>query len=423
MTTDHDTSSDGRANTSRPERLNVLYVCHRFPFPPKRGGKIRPFNMIRHLSDQGHRVTVASLTRSDQEQREGQGLENHCAEILSARVNESAAKARTWAYLPSLTPSSMGYFRSDSLARQIREAASRQSFDLIMVHCSSVAQYVTDIEGTVKILDYGDMDSQKWLTYSRHTRFPMSVGYGLEGWKLERAERALARQFDVCTCTTRAEWQTLESYATGVATDWFPNGVDTGYFAPSPESYDPDTVCFVGRMDYFPNQQAMFEFCANVLPRLRERRPTVKLLIVGADPSPKVRALAKLPGVEVTGSVPDVRPYVCGAALTVAPLLIARGTQNKMLESMAMGVPVVASGEAAGGVDAVPEEHLLTASDAEGYTLQILRLLEAPDLRERMSIAGRERMLSNHDWAGSMARLDGIIDRALSAVLGPSMAA
>ncbi len=151
-------------------------------------------------------------------------------------------------------------------------------------------------------------------------------------------------------------------------TDWFPNGVDGEYFAPSDEHYDPDTIAFVGRMDYYPNQECMFDFCATTLPLLRARRPGLKLLIVGADPSPAVRRLERHAGVTVTGSVPDVRPYLRRSALMVAPLNIARGTQNKILEAMAMGIPVVTSRIAAGGVDASAPEHFLVASAPDEYT-------------------------------------------------------
>jgi glycosyltransferase involved in cell wall biosynthesis len=157
----------------------------------------------------------------------------------------------------------------------------------------------------------------------------------------------------------------------------------------------------------------MFDFCTSVLPRLRAQRPAIKLQIVGADPSPAVRKLGDLAGVSVTGSVADVRPYVAGAALTVAPLRIARGTQNKILEAMAMGVPVVCSDVAAGGVDAVTDEHLLAATGPEETCGAILRVLESSAERERLSRAGRARVLSHHAWPSSMRRLDGIIDRCL----------
>ena len=393
--------------------MNILYVCHRFPFPPKRGGKIRPFNMIRHLQ-QNHRVTVCSLARSAAEGEEGRGIAPHCTHFEMAQVSNPVQALRMVARLPLTTPSSMGFFWSPELKQKIDALLAREKFDLIFVHCSSVAQYVEDVQGIPKILDFGDMDSQKWLEYVHYKPFPLSLGYALEGRKMERAEKRLARKFDLCTATTRAEWQTLEDSQTGAATDWFPNGVDADFFKPDGEGYDADTLSFIGRMDYYPNQEAMFRFCAEVWPRLREKRAQMKLLIVGADPIPAVKKLGELPGVTVTGSVPDVRPFVLRSAAMVAPLKIARGTQNKILEAMAMGVPVVSSRTAAGGVDAVAGEHLLVADTADEYVAAILRICDDAGERARLAEQGRARMLSHHAWPESMRRLDAIIERCVT---------
>jgi len=392
--------------------VKILYLCHRFPYPPKRGGKIRPFNMIRHLA-QHHEVTVCSLARSPQEAEEARGIAPYCKRFEIALVDDRIQALRMVARLPTPAPSSFGFFRSASLARTIDGLLAAEKFDLIFVHCSSVAPYVSRHRGTPKILDFGDMDSQKWLEYARSKPFPLNAGYWLEGRKLVAEERRLARQFDLCTATTRAEWQTLEGYGTGTPSDWFPNGVDSDFFAPSAQPHEPETICFVGRMDYYPNQDSMFDFCANTLPLLRQRRPGIKLLIVGADPSAKVRRLAEIPGVTVTGSVADVRPYVHRAALMVAPLNIARGTQNKILEAMAMGVPVVASRIAAGGVDALDGEHLLTADNPQQFGEAVEQILRDSGERARLAAAGRERMLSNHSWKHSLRRLDGIIGSCL----------
>ncbi len=392
--------------------MNILYVCHRFPYPPKRGGKIRPFNMIRHLQAVGHQVTVCSLVRSEAEAEEGRGIAPHCTAFEMGRVNEPVQWARMIARLPLLTPSSMGYFYSRELAAKVRRLLATQRWDLIFVHCSSVAQYVEHVTEVPKILDFGDMDSQKWLEYANYKPLPLSLGYTLEGRKMQRAEKRLAKRFDLCTATTRAEWQTLDGYATGAATDWFPNGVDADFFCPTDGAYDADTISFIGRMDYYPNQECMARFCREVWPLLKAKRPTMKLLIVGADPSPAMRALGELPGVTVTGSVPDVRPFIRGSALMVAPLAIARGTQNKILEAMAMGVPVVTSSAAAGGVDAEAEQHFLVADSAADIARAVLRIVESPAERARLATAGRARMLSHHAWPHSMQRLDAIIENA-----------
>ena len=245
--------------------MKILYICHRFPYPPQRGGKIRPFNMIRHFG-RSHEVTVCSLVRSDAEESEGAGIGAYCAHYEMARVHNSVQTLRMWARLPTPAPSSFGFFYSDKLAGRIRKVVARDRFDLVFVHCSSVARYVEQVRDVPKILDFGDMDSQKWREYAKSRHFPLSVGYRFEAWKLLREETRLARRFDFCTATTRAEWETLESLESGTPTDWFPNGVDSEYFAPSDAPYDPDRMVFVGRMDYFPNQQCMLEFCANVMP-------------------------------------------------------------------------------------------------------------------------------------------------------------
>ena len=398
--------------------MNILYICHRFPYPPKRGGKIRPFNMISHLGRQGHKVWVCSLVRGDVEASETAGIEQHCHHHFMAQVDNRVQTLRMVARLPLTTPSSMGFFYSSKLKAHIDQLLAREKFDLIFVHCSSVAQYVADVRGIPKLLDYGDMDSQKWLTYTRFKPFPLNLGYWLEGSKMERAEKQLARQFDMATCTTRAEWQTLEDYNTGVATDWFPNGVDSEFFKPDGEGYYTNAISFIGRMDYYPNQHCMLEFCDQVLPLLRQQCPEIKLFIVGADPSKEIWALDNLPGVTVTGSVDDVRPYIQRTAAMVAPLEIARGTQNKILEAMAMGVPVVSSQQAAGGIDAVAGEHFLVADSPEQYAQQLLLLMGNSERRQQFADAGRARVLSNHNWPASMARLDGIIENCINATTG-----
>lgn len=394
--------------------MNILYLCHRFPFPPKRGGKIRPFNMIQHLSASGHDVTVCSLARSPEEAEEGKGIALHCAGFEMGNVKEWVQVARMIVRLPVTTPSSMGYFYSSELKTRVHELLVSQKWDLIFVHCSSVAQYVAHVRNIPKILDFGDMDSQKWFEYANYKSFPLSLGYRYEGIKMMAAEKKLSRHFDLCTATTRAEWETLKSYKTTADTDWFPNGVDAEFFCPADAVYDADTISFIGRMDYYPNQECMARFCEQTWPLLKSLRPNLKLLIVGAEPPPAMLSLGNLPGVTVTGSVPDVRPYIRQSALMVAPLNIARGTQNKILEAMAMGVPVVTSSIAAGGVDAIAEEHFLVADTPQTCMQAILKIMDSPTERSRLAIAGRQRMLSHHAWPSSMARMDGVISRGLN---------
>ena len=388
--------------------MRILFLCHRFPFPPKRGGKIRPFNIIRHLA-KNHEVVVCSLSRSSREHAEGQGISEFCHDAHSFSVNNGVQWTRMIARLPTMTPSSMGYFYSSEMARFVDRLLSSDQFDLIFVHCSSVAPYVSHVTSIPKVLDFGDMDSQKWLDYRQFKPWPLSMGYWLEGIKMARAERLLAGQFDLCTATTRAEWTHLESLGVARRTGWFPNGVDSDFFSPEGQTYDSQQICFVGRMDYFPNQQAMFEFCKHTWPKLRQVMPALKLDIVGADPSAAVRELGSLAGVTVTGSVPDVRPFVRRAMAMIAPLRIARGTQNKILESMALGVPVVTTRLAAGGVDAVAGQHLLVADTVDEQIAALRALHDRAEYRSSLANAARERVLENHAWGNSMKRLDQIL--------------
>jgi sugar transferase (PEP-CTERM/EpsH1 system associated) len=393
--------------------VKILYVCHRLPFPPTRGGKIRPFHTIRHLA-RAHDVTVASLAHTADEASEGAGLADRCRTLIVERTSRMTRAVGAAACLPTALPSTMGYFHSSRLARRIRNAHASAEFDLIIVHSSSMAHYVRGMR-TPKILDFCDMDSQKWLAYARFKPFPASCVYRIEGRKLQRAEGRLAAAFEVCTFATRGELETLASFATARHLDWFPNGVDAKYFQPTDIPYDPDTICFAGRMDYYPNQQSMLAFCRDTLPLVRAVHPAARLKIVGADPPGDIRALAAIPGVTVTGTVPDIRPHLGSAALSVAPLHIARGTQNKILESMAMAVPVVSTELAARGVDAVPGEHLLIADRPRDCADAILRLLRDRARRDSLARAARARVQSHHDWGASMRKLDRIIAECLTA--------
>jgi sugar transferase (PEP-CTERM/EpsH1 system associated) len=391
--------------------VRILFLCHRVPFPPSSGAKIRAFHIIRHLADR-HDVTIASVAHTAAEAEAAEPLEEY-GRLMVETITPPAAWCRMLMRLPTPWSSSAAYFYSPQLARRIRSEAVRRRFDLIFVHCAFAAPYADGLPAAPRILDFCDMDSQKWLAYAKARVSPVALGYALEGVKLQRVERRLAAQFHLCTCATPAELDTLRSYGVRVRTEWFPNGVDTNYFSPATGDYIPDSIVFVGRMDYFPNAQCMIEFCRTTLPLLQAHRPRASLTIVGADPPPAVRALARLRGVTVTGGVPDVRPYVRQSAVAVAPLRIARGIQNKILETMAMGVPTVTSDLAARGIDAEPGRDFLVASTPHEWADAIARLLDDADYRRRFADAGRKRMVSHHQWAQSMAKLDRLIERVV----------
>lgn len=391
--------------------MKILLVAHRAPFPPDSGAKIRSFNMIRHLARTGHEVTVASLLRDKSEARQVEGLSQYCSQVILEQIGSKTAIMRMLTRLPTTVPSSMGYFYAPRLKKRIAAALQHQDFDFIIVHSSSVAPYVADVPDIPKLLDFCDMDSQKWLGYVSWKPFPLNLGYWLEGHKLQRSERKLAAQFDVSTVATPAELDSLQEMAAAPAAEWFPNGVDSDLFCRQ-QRYNPDgPLVFVGRMDYYPNEQAMTDFCAVCWPGLRAGHPDRELHIVGAAPTAAVRALGELPGVRVTGYVDDVRPYLEQASIAIAPLQIARGTQNKVLEAMAMELPVVCSAAAAGGVDAKAGEHLEVATDSAATASLITTLWADPRRAEALGSAARQRVLTAHSWESAMQKMLTIVER------------
>jgi polysaccharide biosynthesis protein PslH len=405
--------------------LKILFVSHRFPYPPTFGSKVRAFHIIRHLARE-HEVTVMSLARSAQEAAEAQGIAPHCSAHRVFRVHNPVQALKVAVTLPTSVTASEAFFHSWRLQRAIADHLEHHACDLVVGHCSAIGRAIGAAANVPRIIDYCDVDSQKWRDYATFKPAPAAWGYRWEGHRLAAAERRIAAQCAAVTVATQGERDALQRLGIRGNTHVFPNGVDGTYFAPANEPYDGELLTFVGRMDYFPNEQCMVEFCAEVLPLVRRQRPHARLQIVGAEPTPRVLALGRLPGVTVSGAVPDVRPYVQRSALTVAPLKIARGTQNKILESMAMGVPVVCSSIAGHGVDAVPGEHLLVADEYTAQADAILRVMGDGALRQRLADAGRARVLSHHNWDTSMRRFDailmGCVDGARALPLTPAHA-
>lgn len=390
--------------------MNILFVCHRFPYPPNRGGKIRPFNMIRHLA-QKHRVIVATLAHSQQEVAQGAELRNHCHEVLVEVIPSAKRWMRAMCALPTLNASSAHYFWSAKLDRRIQQLQSRMPVDAVIVHCAFVAPYVRRLQAPFRMLDFGDLDSRKWSDYAKYQPFPWSAGYALEAFKLQRIERKLASEFDQCTVTAQGEFQSYQEMGVATPCQVIPNGVDAEYFHVSgnrPEH--SNVIVFLGRMDYFPNIAGILHFVKDVFPLVRKRNPGAHLRIVGSNPVPAIQKLSLEPGISVTGHVPDVRPHVHDAGVAIAPLSIARGTQNKVLECMAMGIPVVASPQVAKGVQAAPDHHLLVGHAPHQFADHVVQLLNNPELRGRIAGAGRKQVLSTHSWAASMKLLDSITD-------------
>jgi len=389
--------------------MRILFLCHRLPYPPKRGGKIRPFNMIRHLSRR-HEVTVATVARSAAEVAEGQDLRKYCHELHVGQIPTYAGWGRFGLYTATTYPATFGYFYSPALDRTVQTLLATRDFEAIFVHCSSMGPYVARHRGCRKILDYGDADSEKWLEYARASRFPLSLGFALEGRKVRRYERWLAEGFDACSVNAPREREVLGQYV-DKPIHVFPNGVDLDYFRPQREGgpASPARVVFTGNMSYKPNVEAVGDFVSQILPRVWTRRPETEFYIVGMDPSPAVRRLADGRRIVVTGRVDDVRPYFDAATVAVAPLRIARGLQNKVLEAMAMRVPVVASPAAFNGINAEAGRDVLVADGPESFSRSVVSLLDDPLLRDRHAAAARICVEHNHDWARILDGLERLV--------------
>ncbi|MGB0713654.1 MAG: glycosyltransferase, partial [Gammaproteobacteria bacterium] len=212
--------------------MRILFVTHRQPYPPKGGAKIRAFHSVRWLQEQGHQVTVAAPVRDEEEREGAKALADYCSAVISEPVTEWAQKLRMVSRLATTTPSSMGYFHSPALARRVRGMVEAGEADFAMVHCSSVAHFLGRNRSIPRLLDFVDIDSQKWLDYAGFHSWPRSMGYWLEGTKLRHAEARLAQSFDMNTVITPGELDLLNEFAPGAGTGWFPNGVDLDAFKP-----------------------------------------------------------------------------------------------------------------------------------------------------------------------------------------------
>jgi sugar transferase (PEP-CTERM/EpsH1 system associated) len=403
--------------------MKILFLCHRMPYPPTRGGKIRPFNMIRYLS-RSHEVTVATLARTAQEWADAQELRRYCPDLHIGRLSWLGSWARFALFGLLRRPATFGYFHSPALARTVRHLLATRSFDAILVHCSSMGPYVATHRDCRKVMDFGDADSAKWLEYSRSVSVPLSWAFQIEGKRVREWEQRLGAQFDACSVNAPRERDVLADYVPPPIVV-IPNGVDLEYFQPARPSghgYVPNRLIFTGNMSYRPNVDAIQYLVASVLPRVRREIPEVQLCIVGMDPTLGVRRLADGDRVVVTGRVADVRPYFDSAAAAVAPLRVARGLQNKVLEAMAMRVPVVASPAAFEGVSAVAGRDLLVAANPEEFSRAVVTLLRDPAAREQYAAAGRRCVELTHNWGRLLERLEALVaggDHLAAASAGP----
>jgi polysaccharide biosynthesis protein PslH len=390
---------------------NILYLVHRLPYPPNKGDKVRSYNLLKHLAAQ-HSVFLGTFVDDPDDMQHIDTVRSYCSDLHVARLEPRFAKIRSLNALLADDPLTLRYYRDARLQDWVDHICRQQKIDAIVVFSSAMAQYVKSITRVPILIDFVDVDSAKWTQYAPNHRWPMSWLYRREGKYLLAYEREIAacaaRSFFVTDAEVALFTQLAPECA--VRVEALCNGVDADYFAPndkhpSPYAADEIPIVFTGAMDYLPNIDAVRWFVADILPTLREGRPQLRFFIVGRSPTPEVMALANT-NVTVTGTVPDVRPYLQHAAVVVAPLRIARGIQNKILEAMAMAKPVLASAECAAAVDAVIGQELLAATMPADFIAEIETLLQDTGRRISIGMAARQRVLARYSWEAHLSGMD-----------------
>jgi sugar transferase (PEP-CTERM/EpsH1 system associated) len=273
-----------------------------------------------------------------------------------------------------------------------------------------MAQYVEEFDQVPRIMQFADLDSVKWQLYASHCLPPRAWVYALEAQRLRRYERTIGTTFSRSLLCTPREVDDFRRLIAAGRVSLVGNGVDLEYFKPSRQSgKDLSSLVFVGTLDYLPNVDGVVWFCREVWPLIRERAREATFTICGARPRRAVKDLGRLPGVFVTGAVPDVRPYLQRAAVCVVPLRIARGIQNKLLEAMAMGLAVVTTSAAFEGVEAVRDRDLFVADEPRSFASHVVRLLEDERLRNEMGESARDAVERNYSWERAYSQLDAAI--------------
>jgi polysaccharide biosynthesis protein PslH len=389
----------------------LLYLVHRLPFPPNKGDKVRSYHVLRHLAEQ-HEVYLATFVDDPDDEQHVDTLRQWCADLCAIRLHPLRSRIASLQGLLTGDALTLRYYRNAAMARWVDDTVKAHGIDAAIVFSSSMAQYAEPHAGLKMLVDFVDVDSAKWTQFAEQHAWPMSWLYRREGRQLLAYEQRVAAQAARSFFVTEQEVQLFQSLSPGrsLEVQAMGNGVDADYFSPdagraSPFDAQELPLVFTGAMDYWPNVDAVRWFVAEMLPELRRLRPTLRFHIVGRSPTPAVRELAS-DSVNVTGSVPDVRPYLQHAAAVVAPLRLARGVQNKVLEAMAMARPVVAAQTCVGAIDAASGKELLSASSPEQFVVQLDQLLANPENAQSVGQAARARVLASYSWRAHLSAFD-----------------
>ena len=389
----------------------ILFLAHRVPWPPNRGDKIRSHHFLQKLMDFAP-VHVACFAEDEAERQTGWERKNELAscEIVLRQKPKWQAGIES---LVSGKPVSLTSFESDALEDHVADTVATRPIDCIFVFSGQMAQFIpADFAGRV-VMDFADVDSAKFESYAEEGSGPMAWIHRREGRLLQAFEKAVAERADHSLFVSEAE-AALFRARSGLSDDRIKamgNGIDLAFYGAvdiKPADSDQPMILFTGQMDYQPNIQAVQSFSNQVMPDILARFPDARFVVVGRAPTDKVRQLDGRNGTVVIGSVDDIRSWIRAAAVVVAPLRIARGIQNKVLEAMAMAKPVVVSQCAAEGIEAINGEHFLVAASVAEEARLICELLDDPQRAGRLGEQAQRLIHAKYSWETQLADLPGL---------------
>ena len=389
--------------------MRCLFLTPFLPFPPRDGGRVRMFELMRGLAAR-HEVDLLSLGSADEEAIAGlTGAGVGVVDVIPAPAG-SVPRA-----LARGTSVYHARYASDRFETALRARLRRRDYDVVQCEYAYMAQYRQPASPAAWVLDQHNIEYQLNASMLR-TRGPAYRLYARRELRLRRREEIAAfRAAEHVLAVSDLDRETIRRDAPGTAVTVVPNGVALDEFLPAEDR--GSGAVYVGKMDYLPNVDAVRWFCERVLPAVRARRPDFTLTIVGSRPTDAVRALERTPGVRVTGEVPDTRPHLRDAAIVVVPVRAGGGTRLKVLEAFASGRAVVSTRLGCEGIAVADSEHLLLADDAEAFAGAVLRLLDDPDLRASLAARAQELVEQRYGWQAIVERLD-----ALYATLAPAVA-
>lgn len=390
------------------ERKSILFLTNRVPFPADKGDRIRTFHEIDHLA-RSHDVYCACFAHNDVEMRHADAVERWCKDVIAIPSNRRSAAMRAlhgWFQGQPLTQSA---YDSPEMSRRLQRWSERVDFDAVVAFSSMMAPYALTIPAKRRVLDLCDVDSEKWLDYARAARWPVSSLWRAECSRLQLLERTCLRQFDATIVITERERQLIAPFADAERTFVIPNGVridrsDT----PTPRGVGP-VIGFLGTMDYAPNIEGVRWFSRHVWPRVLKELPFARFMIIGRNPTRAVRRLGRQQGVIVTGEVADARRYLARCRVVVAPLHIARGIPNKVLEAMAARRPVVCTSAVASTLRAVSGRELIVADEPAPMAEAVVDLAWHDGKCESIANGGRAYVGRHHRWAEAMERFEEVV--------------